>query len=368
MEEAKSAVKSHVARNGERETSVHEVSPTPCKRIDMTTSWHLAKSANPAVEHEYVQPEQHENVYRPVDREVHKDHHHTKVQPIQDKEVLPEKHTHVQEGPAKREVQHGSEDHARKRLNEEASTLGLHSNQREVGKTQHTRAAAPSAEGKHVHHHVHEHVQPVTQKETVQPHVVHRTKPIHEVHQHEPEHHGASILPPVTREEFERQGGSVHGSGGERSDAFAGEPVRLDRGHIGGAGARGTTSLTHPDGASGVGYHAPSTMGTTRGENSETGGLSRASQGVDESGGGYGLSSEGRHNHGADSRGYAASGTSGAHGKSSIPRDTSETRGIREPITGKGHDSIVRSNRYIIKGGSLSRNNPKGTTIYIYKV
>lgn len=310
------------------------------------------------MEHEYVQPAQHENVYRPVDREVHKDHHHTKVQPLQHKEVLPEKHTHVQEGPEKREIQHGSDNHVKKRLKEEADTLGLHQNQREVGKTQHTKAAAPSVEGEHVHHHVHEHIQPVIQKETVQPHVVHRTKPIHEVHQHEPEHHSASILPPVTLEDFERQGGSVHGSGGERSDAFSGEPGRLDRGHIGGAGARGTTSLTHPDGESGVGYHAPSTRRTTRGETPETYGPYKGSPEADERGQGYGLSSEGTHHHGADSLSYpyTTPGTSGGYGKSSVPRDTPETRRTRESTPGAGQTSSNPSHH---KPTLMEKLNPK---------
>ncbi|KAG6353996.1 hypothetical protein INS49_004967 [Diaporthe citri] len=260
------------------------------------------------------------------------------------------------EGPEKREIQNGSDNHVKKWLKEEADTLGIHHNQREVGKTQNTRAAAPSVEGEHVHHHVHEHIQLIIQKETVQPHVVHRTKPIHEVHQHEPEHHGASILPSVTLEESERQGGSVHGSSGERSDAFAGEPGRLDRGHIDGAGVRGTTSLTHPDGESGVGYHAPSTRRTTRGGTPEMYGPSADARGINENDHEYGLSSEGTHHHGADSLGYTTSPRSGTRGKSSVPRGSLEMRRTSESTPGATHTTTSPTQH---KPTFIEKLNPK---------
>lgn len=96
---------------------------------------------------------------------------------------------------------------------------------------------------------VHENIQPVIQKETVQPSVVHTTQPIHEVHHNEAKHHGTHTLPAVSRSEFEKNGGAL-GGGETRHDKFAGEP----KGHvheptIGGAGAKGTTHLTDKDGS-----------------------------------------------------------------------------------------------------------------------
>jgi hypothetical protein len=108
---------------------------------------------------------------------------------------------------------------------------------------------------------VHENIQPVVQKETIQPSVVHTTVPIHEVHQNEAKHHTASSLPAVTMDEFKRQGGHLSGRE-ERTDAFEGEP-RSVGGTIGGAGARGTTSLTENDSTRNGHHHHNDNVGTT---------------------------------------------------------------------------------------------------------
>jgi hypothetical protein len=108
---------------------------------------------------------------------------------------------------------------------------------------------------------VHENIQPIVQKETIQPSVVHTTVPIHEVHQNEAKHHTASSLPAVTMDEFKRQGGHLSGRE-ERTDAFEGEP-RSVGGTIGGAGARGTTSLTESDSTRNGHHHHNDNVGTT---------------------------------------------------------------------------------------------------------
>lgn len=107
---------------------------------------------------------------------------------------------------------------------------------------------------------VHENIQPVIQKETVQPSVVHTTKPVHEVHHNEAKHHQASTLPTVSMSDFQKQGGSLGGSA-TRTDAFHGEPQSHSSGYIGGHGAQGTTSVTAKDGVHGS--HAGHTHGTT---------------------------------------------------------------------------------------------------------
>jgi len=104
---------------------------------------------------------------------------------------------------------------------------------------------SPAVSGEHVHHHVHEVIQPIIQKETVQPTVIHTTIPIHEVHQNEPKHHTATQLPALTMEEFKRQGGYLSGRE-EHTDSFEGEPKAVG-GTLGGARASGTTSLTEDD-------------------------------------------------------------------------------------------------------------------------
>lgn len=153
---------------------------------------------------------EHEQVYKPVDKEVHQEHHHTVVQPVKDREVLPEQHTQVQEGTKTKIISNAeSKEDTAARLEAEAAKLGVDHDTTEVGATKHTKSAAPTKEAEHVHHHVHEHVQPVVEKTTVQPHVIHKVKPVHEIHQKETVHHEATTLPPVTMEELKKQGGDV---------------------------------------------------------------------------------------------------------------------------------------------------------------
>lgn len=198
-----------------------------------------------------------------MDKEVHQEHHHTTVQPIEDREVRPEKHVHVQEGPSRKHVKRSGSDHVRNSLATERIALGLDEDQREVGSTrQGTVEEAPAARGEHVHHHLHEHIQPVIEKETVQPVVVHTTKPVHEVHEVEPRHHEATVLPPVSIDEFRRKGGKLGSEPEERRDRFAGEPGPVEKGRVGGVGARGTTHLTRSEDDDG--YVAPNTRQTTR--------------------------------------------------------------------------------------------------------
>jgi len=223
MDKAKAAVSSFLSKDGKHDTTVHE-------------------TINPAVTNENVTRTHHDNVTQAVDREVHQDHHHTSVQPIQHKEVLPEQHSHNVVGVEHKHFKHGNDDHIKDRL---ATEQAQFKNTRTTGETQHTTSANPTVAGEHIHHHVHENIQPVIQKETVQPSVVHTTIPVHEVHQNEAKHHTATQLPSVTMEEFKRQGGHLSGRE-ERSDAFAGEPKAVG-GTLGGAGAKGTTSLTDAD-------------------------------------------------------------------------------------------------------------------------
>jgi len=223
MDKAKAAVSSFLSKDGKHDTTVHE-------------------TVNPAVQNEYVKPTEHTTAQKVVDREVHQDHHHTSVQPIKHQEVLPEQHTHQMGEVQHVHKKHGNDDHVHQRLEAEKAQF---KNTREVGQTQHTSASSGIVTGEHVHHHVHENIQPVIQKETIQPSVVHNTIPVHEVHQNEAKHHNATQLPPVTMSEFKNQGGHLGGRE-ERSDAFAGEPKAVGS-TLGGRGARGTTSLTEDE-------------------------------------------------------------------------------------------------------------------------
>lgn len=144
MEAAKAAISKITSRNGHR-TEVDEV-------------------VVPAVTSEVIKPQRHEETTEAVDREVHQHHYHTTVQPITHKEIAAEKHTHNIVPQVEREFNHGDDTDIKQRVSTE---LGRFKDSSIVHETKHTKAAAAQVVGEHVHHHVHETVQPVIHKETI---------------------------------------------------------------------------------------------------------------------------------------------------------------------------------------------------------
>ncbi|KAI9709558.1 MAG: hypothetical protein M1820_003318 [Bogoriella megaspora] len=216
MDKTKEAVKSFVSKAGHHDTTVHE-------------------TIAPAVQHETVNKQHHENLQTAVDQEVHQDHYHTSVQPVTHRETLPEQHHHNLVGVEQRNLEHGDDRDVKARLEQEAAKFQDKTIQ---GETRETQSTLPVVTGEHVHHHVHENIQPVVQKETIEPHVVHTTVPVHEVHHNKAQHHQTSALPAVSMEEFKKQGGVLTGRE-ERYDGFEGEPR-----HIGGVSTGGTNNAT----------------------------------------------------------------------------------------------------------------------------
>ena len=101
---------------------------------------------------------------------------------------------------------------------------------------------------------MHETIQPIIQKETIQPSIIHTTIPIHEIHHHEAKHHAASALPAVSMSEFRAQGGSLRGRE-ERVDGFEGEPKPVASTLGGGSVPTGLSSTHGNTGVSGAGPH-----------------------------------------------------------------------------------------------------------------
>lgn len=107
----------------------------------------------PAVVNETVTKQRHEEATTVIDREIHQDHYHTTVQPVLDREVLPEKHAHNIVGVETREHVHGDSDAVKARLEQERVQF---QNTRSHAATQETHSVAPAIAGEHIHHHVHE--------------------------------------------------------------------------------------------------------------------------------------------------------------------------------------------------------------------
>lgn len=196
----------------------------------------------PAVQNESIAHKEHEQQTTAVDREVHQDHYHTSEQPVTHSEVLPEQHHHKAAPVEHRSFEHDNADKVNDRLDDEHKKY--YDTQTRV-EGEKTRSHDATVQGEHVHHHVHETIQPVVQKrkflspkpsprhlansdvDTVEPHVVHTTVPIHEVHHNEAHHHASTALPPVSMDEFKKQGGTLGGREERHTRHEAGEPQSI---------------------------------------------------------------------------------------------------------------------------------------------
>lgn len=129
MEKTKKVVGEFMNQAGRHDTTVHE-------------------STAPAVEHKTIKPTQHEQINTAINQEVHQDHYHRTVQPVQATEVMPEQHTSKVAGTINREFDHRDNEGTERAMRAEAGKLR---NERHVESTTHTQSRAPVVQGEHVH-------------------------------------------------------------------------------------------------------------------------------------------------------------------------------------------------------------------------
>jgi len=184
----------------------------------------------PAVEHETVQKQHEQREQTVIDKERHQDHYKTTVQPLKDREVMPEEHRYEQGDVEHRHFQHDRDQEAKRAHERKQSQFKdtLH----EAGVDRKT-TSEPALTSEHVHHHLHETIQPIIEKgkfsaprvealrllswqdemeaidqllivhiETVMPSVTHKTNPIKEMHQERAVDEGVSTNKPISKEEF----------------------------------------------------------------------------------------------------------------------------------------------------------------------
>jgi len=250
MVQVKAALTDFTHKSGHHDTTVHE-------------------AVAPAVVHETVKPHQHEEINTAVDKEVHQDHYHRTVQPVKDREVLPETHTAKLGAVQHREFDHRDHDSTKRNLVQEQAQFR---DERRVEGTTQSQSVAPTIGGEHVHHHIHETIQPVVNKEVIQPNVVHTTVPIHEVHHNAATHHETTALPAMTMGEFKSKGGVLSGRE-ERFDEFEGVPKNIGGGTAGGFGHIRDTEHSH----SGSAHHKHGDFDNTTNHGSLTGARSHDS-------------------------------------------------------------------------------------------
>lgn len=115
----------------------------------------------PVVKHEHVTKTQHQEVQHVVDRERHQDHFHTTVQPLQDHETKETQHLHKEVETKFREFDLEDEEKTRERL---AAEQAQFQNTKTEKAMDQTSSVGQTKVHEHVHHHLHETVQPVIEK------------------------------------------------------------------------------------------------------------------------------------------------------------------------------------------------------------
>ncbi|KAK4447393.1 hypothetical protein QBC34DRAFT_467489 [Podospora aff. communis PSN243] len=226
----------------------------------------VTEETAPAIEQKTIKPTQHEEISTAVEQEVHQDHYHRTIQPVAASETLPEQHKHRVAGTVHREFDHRDSGSTEQALRAEAGKLR---DTKTVEETTKTQSRAPTVQGEHVHHHVHETIQPVIQKEVIQPEVIHTAVPVHEVHHNAARIHPTSTKEAMTAEEFKKAGGSLSGSTTVRTNQFEGCPQgkgvhdTATSSTTSGMSSSGISSSNKTSGMSSTGTTGISSTGTT---------------------------------------------------------------------------------------------------------
>lgn len=159
MENAANAVTSlFTGSSNKTDKSSKDASATSTTGRDVDTT--VDSKVAPAVEHTHVKKTHETRQQTNVEKEKHQDHYHTTVQPVADREVLPEKHEHKQEA-KHREL---NRDDGSAKAKAEADRAGFKSTRDE--RQFESKTVEPTTVEENVHHHLHETIQPVIEKGT----------------------------------------------------------------------------------------------------------------------------------------------------------------------------------------------------------
>ncbi|KAK1069201.1 hypothetical protein LTR74_005008 [Friedmanniomyces endolithicus] len=136
-----------------------------------------------------------------VEKEIHKDHYHTTIQPLKDTEVQATEHNFEQAPTEYRSVE---KDDGAAEAKVAKKLAGFHDSVKEE-ETKETHAQDETVVGEHVHHHLHEIIQPVIEKEVIQKSVTHVTHPIKETVHEKSDDHGVTKAKAISVEEFKHR-------------------------------------------------------------------------------------------------------------------------------------------------------------------
>lgn len=134
---------------------------TTATSSDKDADTEVDRDVAPAVEHETVKRQHETREQTVVEKERHQDHYITTVQPLKDREVQETDHDYEQAETQYRNVDHNANNEAKQHHEEQQA--GFHDEHvEENSETKTNEGEVVGAE--HVHHHLHETVQPVIEK------------------------------------------------------------------------------------------------------------------------------------------------------------------------------------------------------------
>ncbi|WWC66186.1 uncharacterized protein I206_100087 [Kwoniella pini CBS 10737] len=188
-------------------------------------STEVCSEVAPEVVKENVRPTELTETAEAIDRERHVHHHQHRVQPIEHKQTLETQHVNTTGPEIVREHKEEMLPEHQAKLHEQRT---IHQNETRTSETARTSAHVGQHVNEHEHHHIHETVQPVIQRETVQPTVVHHTAGIHEKIHDAPIVHEATTLPTISHSDFLKQkadaGAASHADSGHQHQFYEGAP------------------------------------------------------------------------------------------------------------------------------------------------
>jgi len=155
----------------------------------------------PAVEHDHIHREHETRERDVVEKEVHKDHYHTTIQPLKDTEVQDTEHKFEQKDTEYRNI---DKDDGAAKARVDQKLAGFEDTV-DKDATKETAVKEDTVVGEHVHHHLHEIIQPVIEKDVYQKEVTHVTNPIKETVQEKSEEHGVTKAKAISVDDFKHK-------------------------------------------------------------------------------------------------------------------------------------------------------------------
>lgn len=142
----------HRSTNGHHDTTVYE-------------------RVAPAVYHQTILRNEHEELVTVIDREVTQDHFHTSIQPLTSEETIEEQH-HANILPVENRIfEHDDKEEIQRRLDSDRARFRDEIQRLDGEKTQ---TVTTSSAGEHIHHNVYEVIQPIVQKRKLNSKVLHK--------------------------------------------------------------------------------------------------------------------------------------------------------------------------------------------------